>query len=322
MQQTINGIHHVTAIASNPQRNLDFYTQVLGLRLVKLTVNFDAPDTYHFYLADGSGSPGTILTFFPWPDARRGTHGTGQATMLAFSTPAGALGYWHDRLKSQGLTVSTPFRRFDEEGFAFQDPDGLQLELVAGYPGSDPEVEVWQAGPVPAEMALRGFHGITLLEEGFEATAELLTGVFNFYQTHEARNRVRFEAPSGQPGRKIDLISLPSAPAGRMGAGTVHHVAWRAADDAQQLSWRDTLIEKGLNVTQVLDRQYFHSIYFREPGGVLFEIATDPPGFTTDESIDCLGTSLKLPPWLEARRLEIARLLPDLLLPVGCPEPA
>ncbi len=322
MEAKIRGIHHITAIASDPQRNLDFYTRVLGLRLVKLTVNFDAPDTYHFYFADASGHPGTILTFFPWPGARRGLHGTGQATMLAFSIPPGSLGYWSDRLKQHGTTVSSPFERFDEEGFAFQDPDGLQVELVASQSGAEPEAAIWEGSPVPVEMALRGFHGVTLMEEGFEATMELLKDTFGFREIAQVENRARFEAPSGQPGRRIDLISLPAAPVGRMGAGVVHHVAWRAAGDAEQLAWREKLVAKGLDVTPVLDRQYFHSIYFREPGGVLFEIATDPPGFATDEGIDCLGTSLKLPPWLEPVRREIASQLPALELPETCPEPA
>ena len=320
MQLTIDGIHHITAIASDPQRNLDFYTQVLGLRLVKLTVNFDAPDTYHFYLSNGAGDPGTILTFFPWSDARRGLHGTAQAAKLALSIPSGAIGYWLDRLKSHGLTVSKPFQRFDEEGFAFDDPDGLQIELLAGQAESEPRGTAWQGGPVPVEMTVRGFHSVTLFEDAFKATAGLLGDVFGFRQTHLSDDRTRFEAPSDQPGRKIDLINQPGTPRGRMGAGIVHHVAWRAVDDTQQLAWRDKLIDRGLEVTPVIDRQYFHSIYFREPGGVLFEIATDPPGFAIDEDIDCLGTSLKLPPRLESRRLEITQMLPALQLPILCPD--
>ncbi len=321
MRTIIPGIHHVTAIASDPQRTLNFYTQMLGLRLVKLTVNFDDPETYHFYFGDARGHPGTILTFFPWPGVRPGRHGTGQADRLAFSIPSGSTGYWLERLENHGVTESKTFQRFDEEGLGFEDPDGLQLELIEDTM-PEPGVMAWEETSVPVEMALRGFHGITLLEEGFEATAELLRDTFGFRQTQEAENRARFEAPSTQPGRRIDLITLPAAPIGRMGAGIVHHVAWRAADDAQQLAWREELVNAGLDVTPVLDRQYFHSIYFREPGTVLFEIATDPSGFATDEEVGCLGTSLKLPPWLEPQRPEIRQRLPGLHLPVACPEPA
>lgn len=320
MDLSIPGIHHVTAIASDPQRNLDFYARILGLRLVKLTVNFDAPDTYHFYFGDEAGHPGTILTFFPWPGARRGNHGTRQASMVAFSIPTGATGFWVDRLKQAGAAVSSTVRRFDEELIPFTDPDGLQLELIATSPAES--VTPWQQGPIPPEVAVRGFYGITLLEEGFEATAELLGKTFGFRPTGETENRVRFEASSTQPGRRIDLISLPAASVGRMGAGIVHHIAWRTADDEQQRLWREKLVDLGLDVTPVLDRQYFHSIYFREPGGVLFEIATDPPGFAIDEGADCLGTSLKLPPWFEPQRAEIAPALPRLRLPTACPEPA
>ncbi|HEX7973005.1 MAG TPA: ring-cleaving dioxygenase [Anaerolineales bacterium] len=316
MESNIRGIHHVTAIASDPQRNLDFYTGVLGLRLVKLTVNFDAPDTYHFYFADGTGNPGTILTFFPWPGARQGVHGARQASTLAFSIPAGAAGFWVDRLKQHGVTASTG-ESFNEEVISFADPDGLQLELVAGE--TEAAVSPWEGGPVPAQAALRGFHGVTLQEEGYEATAALLSETFGFRLAYQAENRARFEAPSGQPGRRIDLVCLPAGALGRMGAGVVHHVAWRTGDEAQQLEWRKKLVGLGLNVTPVLDRQYFRSIYFREPGGVLFEIATDPPGFAIDESPQRLGTSLKLPPWFEPRREEISRQLPSLRLPASGP---
>ncbi|MGE5223492.1 MAG: ring-cleaving dioxygenase [Omnitrophica WOR_2 bacterium] len=320
MNQKISGIHHITAIASDPQRNLDFYTRILGLRLVKLTVNFDAPDTYHFYFGDEAGRPGTLLTFFPWPGARRGLHGSGQVDWISFSIPDEAEAYWVDRLTQHGLAVSPTEERFGEMVIPFADPDGLQLELVAS--NETPPAMGWEAGPVPPDLAVIGIHGITMLEEGFEQSAGLLRDTFGFSQSTQSEKRIRFEAPSGEPGRRVDILTSPDIPDGRMGAGIVHHVAWRTPNDEDQLAWREQLVEQGLDVTPVLDRQYFHSIYFREPGGVLFEIATDPPGFTLDEKIDCLGTSLKLPHWLEPKRDELVPLLPELKLPLGCPEPA
>lgn len=317
---TIRGIHHVTAVASDPQRNLDFYTRVLGLRLVKLTVNFDANEVYHFYFADETGSPGTVWTTFPWVRARKGHHGTGQAAFTAFSVPAGSLDFWRARLKEAGLAVSAPFERFGEEGLAFSDPDGLQIELIAST-GELPAAP-WADGPVPGEVALRGFHGVTLLLDEFDRSARLLSDVFGLRLAGETTGRLRFEAPAGAPGRRIDLLRLPGAPLGRMGTGIVHHVAWRVPDGASQLEWRERLVNLGYEVTPVRDRSYFHSIYFNEPGGVLFELATDSPGFATDETVACLGSALKLPPWLEPRREEIRRGLPVLALPSACPEPA
>ncbi|MFP3941752.1 MAG: ring-cleaving dioxygenase [Thermoanaerobaculia bacterium] len=311
MTAPIAGIHHVTAIATDPRRTLDFYTRVLGLRLVKRTVNFDDPGTYHLYFGDDLGRPGTVLTFFPWPLARRGIRGVGQATATAFSVPAGSLGFWQERLRGEGVAVEEPAERFGgEEGFAFQDPDGLKLELVA-HEGAD-ERPGWGRGPLPAEHAIRGFHSVTLSEQGYQATAELLTQVLGFRLVAEEGSRSRFEAGDGGPGARVDVHCAPSAPFGRVAAGSVHHVAWRVADEEAQAAWRERLAARGLNVTPVLDRQYFRSIYFREPGGVLFEIATDRPGFTLDESPDALGEALKLPPWLEPRRAEIEDALPEL----------
>jgi glyoxalase family protein len=309
----ILGIHHVTAIASDPQRNVDFYAGVLGLRLVKQTVNFDDPGTYHLYYGDGLGSPGTIMTFFPWPGAHSGKHGTGQTTTTAFSVPSGSLVFWQERLAKNKVEVRPPYRRFDEEVLAFEDHDGTYLELVA-HDTSDTR-DGWQQGPVPPDAAIRGFHGVTLSEEGYEQTAELLTGGMGFRKIGEAGNRFRFEAGQGGPGAYVDVVCLPEAQAGIMGAGIVHHVAWRAADDERQLQWRARLVDLGYNVTPVMDRQYFHSIYYREPGGVIFEIATDPPGFTFDESAETLGTQLRLPPWLEPQRARLLERLPPLKLP-------
>jgi glyoxalase family protein len=311
----VAGIHHVTALASDPATNVAFYTEVLGLRLVKRTVNFDDPSVHHLYYGDERGRPGTILTFFPWPLAVRGSRGTGQATVTSFSVPEGALGWWHDRLTSQGVVAESPAARFDEEAMTFLDPDGLKLELVA-HAGAA-RLPAWDGGPVPAEHAVRGLHSVTLAEEGYEATARLL-GDLGFRAAGELGNRFRFRTRAeGEPGVTVDVLCTPELGRGRISAGTVHHVAWRAAGAREQSAWRETLAERGLNVTPVLDRTYFRSIYFREPGGVLFEIATDGPGFTADEPVESLGTRLQLPPWLESRRARIESALPPLEAPGG-----
>ncbi|MPZ89785.1 MAG: ring-cleaving dioxygenase [Nitriliruptorales bacterium] len=307
------GLHHVTAIAGDPQRNVEFYLDVLGLRLVKRTVNFDAPDTYHLYYGDEVGHPGTILTFFPWPGAPRGRRGTGQTTTVAFSVPESSLGYWAERVRASGATMSTPHTREGEDVLVLLDPDGLQLELVA-HPDADPRPP-WEAGPVPAERAIRGLDHVALSEMGYEMTAGLLVDQLGFRLSREDGNRFRFDVGEGGPGARVDVLCQPDAPRGLVAAGTVHHVAWRAPDDPVQLDWRARLVEQGLDVTPVLDRQYFHSIYFREPGGVLFEIATDPPGFTKDEPVERLGQALRLPPWLESERSWIERQLPELKVP-------
>ncbi len=305
----ILGIHHVTAIASDPQRNLDFYTGVLGLRLVKLTVNFDDPGAYHLYYGDEAGHPGTILTFFAWPGAPHGRRGTQQAT-TSFSIPENALGYWMERFKVRGVAFEKPIVRPDEEALVFFDPDGLQLELVAhdAAEARDP----WRDGPVPGEHAIRGFHSVTLLEQLYERTASLLTETLGFHFAQESGERLRYEVNHGGIGAMVDVLRQPREMPGRVAVGSVHHVAWRTPDDEQQLAWRREIDHAGLDVTQVMDRQYFHSIYFREPGGVLFEIATDPPGFAVDETLEQLGTQLKLPPWLEPMRADIERGLPPV----------
>lgn len=309
----ILGIHHITAIASDPQLNLDFYTGVLGLRLVKKTVNFDDPGTYHFYFGDDLGRPGSILTFFPWLRARRGSRGVGQATVAAFSVPEEAIGFWLNRLQSSGVTVDDPSSRFDEEFLTFLDPDGLKLELVA-HRGTV-ESEIPGSGPVPAENAIRGFHSVTLEEKELEVTADFLEKTMGFRLVAELDNRHRFEVVSEGVASLVDVLYAPSGTHGSIAAGTVHHVAWRVAGDEEEEWWRDRLLAAGHHVSPVMDRQYFHSIYFREPGGVLFEIATDPPGFGVDESIEALGTALKLPPWLEEDRETIEAALPRLVSP-------
>ena len=309
----IEGLHHVTAIAGEPQSNINFYTGVLGLRLVKLTVNFDDPTTYHLYYGDGQGHPGTILTFFPWPGAYAGRIGTGQLTVTSFAVPEKSLAYWRERLRKRGIEFEDARSDFGEEMLFLRDPDGLQLEVVSTS-NANPD-RVWERGPVPTEHAIRGFHRVTLSENGYERTASLLTDTLGFKQIAKVGNRFRYVVADGVPSAIVDLICAPEARPGRIAVGTVHHVAWRTATDDEQVRWRDTLIEHEYDVTPIIDRQYFHSIYFREPGGVLFEIATDPPGFATDETVERLGTSLKLPARLEAARPELEQLLPTVELP-------
>ena len=319
-----SGIHHVTAIASDPQRNLDFYAGVLGLRLVKRTVNFDDPTTYHFYFGDELGRPGTLLTFFPWPDARRGRQGAGQAAVTSFAIVPGSVGFWLERLLRKHVDFEPPVTRFDDERvISFKDPDGLLLELVANprVERDDAQREILGDGTVPAEHAIRGLYSVTLWQDGNQRTAELLTGCLGFHAAREQGSIFRFTANDGAPGSILDLRIVPGLWRGVTGAGIVHHIAFRAASDDDQRAARDELEEAGYNVTPVLDRDYFRSVYFREPGGVLFEIATDPPGFTVDEMPSMLGRALKLPAWLEPRRFEIEALLPNIHLPVGLPGP-
>ena len=315
MSQQILGLHHVTAIASDPQSNVDFYIGVLGLRLVKRTVNFDDPGTYHLYYGDETGRPGTILTFFPWPHARRGQRGVGQATVTSFSIPEGSLGYWQDRLQAQGLVAEEPRVRFDEAALTFLDPDGLKLELVA-HAGAE-RVAAWAGGPVPERHAVRGFHSVTLTERSAEPTAELLTQGLGLHRLDQEGGRTRFGVDEDGPGGRVDIVTEPGGGFGHIAAGTVHHVAWRTADNREQEAWRQELVGRGLGVSAIYDRQYFRSIYFREPGGVLFEIATDPPGFGLDERPEELGAGLKLPPWLESQRLRIEAVLPAIEMPVA-----
>jgi glyoxalase family protein len=314
MDTEIRGLHHVTAIASDPQRNLDFYVGLLGLRFVKRTVNFDDPGSYHFYFGDGRGTPGTILTFFPWPGARRGIRGTGQIDATAFAISPDSLSYWLDRFKQRHVTAERTSPCFGEEGIRFVDPDGLLIELIAS--SSLPQVEPWPDSPIPQEHVLHGFHSVSAALEGYERTARLITDSFGYRLVEESGNRFRFASlDDAAPGRIIDLLCLPDTAMGRVAAGSVHHIAFRAKDDHEQLQWREHLVERGFNVTPVMDRVYFHSIYFREPGGVLFEIATEPPGFTLDENLNELGTHLRLPPWMESARSQIEKILTPIQTP-------
>jgi glyoxalase family protein len=312
MPSTITGIHHVTAIASDPQRNLDFYTEVLGLWLVKLTVNFDDPGSYHFYFADAAGSPGTILTFFPWPGARRGTVGNGQVSATAFAVPRASLEYWRQRLRDQNVPAEDLPPRFGDPVLRFSDPDGLHLELIGA--AADTPARAW-GDAIPSADAIRGFHSATLSEEGYEKTAQLLQGTMGWRLETSEGERFRYRAPQAGGGSIVDVVCRPDGTHGQLGAGTVHHIAWRTPDDAEQLAWRRTLVDSGYNVSPVMDRTYFHSIYYREPGGVLFEIATDPPGFALDETQDHLGERLMLPPQYERHREALEQALPRLTLP-------
>ncbi|GAA1442494.1 ring-cleaving dioxygenase [Nocardiopsis tropica] len=309
------GIHHVTAIASDPQANADFYLNALGMRLVKRTVNFDAPETYHLYYGDRAGNPGTIMTFFPWPDAPRGRIGAGQATTTTLSVPEGSLGWWAEHLASLGVHATRPAERGEEDVLVLRDPDGLAIELAASADAHD--TDPWDGGAVPPEHAVRGIRAVTLTEQDVEGTVEMLSGQLGFRLESEDGDRLRFRTGGSGDGvgTIVDVLAAPGAERGLVAAGTVHHVAYRAPDGDAQEAWRWTLENDGVGVTEIRDRTYFTSIYFREPGGVLLEIATDGPGFDYDEPLLALGRELRLPPWLEPDREEIARRLPALEVP-------
>ena len=313
MKHALSGLHHITAIASDPQQNVDFYTGVLGLRLVKITINYDDPGSYHFYYGDEAGRPGSILTFFAWPAGYPGGRGTAQATATSFSVPEGSLSGWQKRFDRHHVRYEPPIRRWDEEVLTFYDPDGLQLELVAHLDAE--ERPAWNEGPIPLELATRGFHSVTLSLQDKARTADLLTGTLGFQLLREEGNRARYVAGDSGTARTVDILTLPGVLQGGMGVGSVHHVAWRTPTDAQQEAWQELLAKERYQVSPVMDRQYFHSIYFREPGGVLFEIATDAPGFIADEPLESLGTRLCLPEWLEPNRDKIQKGLLKLTLP-------
>ena len=316
------GLHHVTAICSNPQKNIDFYTKLLGLRLVKLTVNFDDPTTYHLYYGDEIGHPGTILTFFPWPDAPKGYRGTGQAITTSFLISPNSINFWTDRLKNSDICFEGPMKRFDdndeEQVIKLYDPDGLELELIAHPSAKENDERFWKDGPISYENGIRGFYSVSLSEEGYERTSEILNEL-GYKMIKNEGNRFRFQIEDSQSntaGAKIlDVLCLPYTPYGRIGIGTVHHIAFRTPSNENQISIRKNIIKLGLNPTPVIDRTYFHSVYFREPGGVLFEIATDPPGFTVDQKVQDLGERLVLPRWLEPIRERLEKALPKIDLP-------
>jgi catechol 2,3-dioxygenase-like lactoylglutathione lyase family enzyme len=308
------GIHHITAICGDPQRNIDFYTGVLGLRLVKRTVNYDDPGTYHFYYGDGTGTPGSLLTFFPWPGLPRGRQGTGQAVVISFAIAQSSLGYWIDRLLRSSVPHTGPEKRGEEQVLSLRDPDGLLLELVTD--GRAEERPVWDGSGVSASHAIHGFHSVTLWEDGYDDTAALLTNQLGFRHARQASEEMFwFSAGDDGPGTRVAVRVAPGFWRGAMGVGTIHHVAWRAADDAAQIALRDIVHQRGCNPTPVIDRTYFHSVYFHEPGGVLFELATDGPGFAVDEAPDALGEHLTLPPRLERHRAQIEAQLPPIHVP-------
>jgi glyoxalase family protein len=310
-----SGIHHVTMIAGDVQRNVDFYAGVLGMRLVKRTVNFDDPNTYHLYYGDETGSPGTLLTFFPWPGGRRGREGAGQFASVSLAIPSGSLGFWLERLVRHGVAHEALATRFGERVLAFRDPDGLPVELVASPAAA--RIPGW-SGAVPAEHAVRGVHAMTLWTADPGATTRLLEGAFGMRRLATEEHTTRFvpATPNASGiGTALDVRDVTGFREGAGGVGTVHHVAWRVPDDEHELALRARVRDSGLGTTEVIDRKYFHSVYFREPGGALFEIATDLPGFTVDEPLATLGESLVLPPWLEPERGAIAAALPAIELP-------
>lgn len=314
MNPTISGIHHVTAVTADAQKNVGFYCGVLGLRLVKLTVNFDDPRSHHLYYGDELGRPGTIMTFFAWPGVPRGRIGPPQVSSTAFAVPEGSLDFWLSHLMGQGVEVAPPEERLGQRVLRFHDPDGMSIEITSVH---KPAGKPWASGVVPPEHAIHGFDHVTISEEGYERTADILTTLMGFAAQGSEGNRFRYRTGASGDGvaSTVDLLCVPGARHGLMGAGAVHHVAFRTPDGAEQRDWRERVAQAGLNVSPIMDRKYFQSIYYREPGGVLFEIATDGPGFTADEPSHALGSALMLPASLEGQRVEIETHLPGLQLP-------
>ncbi|CAK8581728.1 ring-cleaving dioxygenase [Priestia megaterium] len=303
MSKKTAGIHHITAIVGHPQENVDFYAGVLGLRLVKQTVNFDDPGTYHLYFGNEGGKPGTIITFFPWANARQGKIGDGQVGVTSYVVPKGAMDFWEQRLAKFGIPA-TKMERFGEQYLEFDDPHGLHLEIVEREEG---EKNTWQAGEIKPDVAIKGFGGATLLSVKPHETAQLLEDVMGLKKIGEEGDFIRFQS-SADIGNVIDL-KLTTIGRGQMGVGTVHHIAWRAKDDEDQLEWQKYVADSGYGVTAVRDRNYFNAIYFKEHGEILFEIATDPPGFAHDESLETMGEKLMLPEQYETHRDQIEKAL-------------
>lgn len=312
MESRILGLHHITAIAGDAQRNYDFYTKVLGLRLVKRTVNFDDPKTYHFYFADEVGTPGSILTFFPWSNVRQGKNGVGMATEIGYSVPPGSLDFWKARFEKLHIGQDIISERFGERHLSFQDPDGLWLNLIE--PKQKDGRKGWETAEIIADAAVKGFHTVTLALGNIEATAAILTEVFGYRRTEQDGNLYRYRTDAVENAALIDLLEIPEAPRGIHAGGTNHHVAFRVKDEEVLMELREKILARGLQITDKINRDYFFSLYFREPGGVLFEIATDNPGFATDETIENLGSSLQLPRRYESMRGQIEEGLPEIIL--------
>jgi glyoxalase family protein len=310
MDNQILGLHHITAIADNAKINHHFYTTVLGLRLVKKTVNFDDPSTYHFYFGNETGDPGTILTFFPWEGIGAGKTGTGMATEIGYAVPASSFEFWTERFKRFGVKLGEVSESFGEQFLPFQDPDGLNMKLI--IPKNNDERKAWETIEVKSDTATKGFHSVVLTLKNIKATAEILTDIFGYRLLEQDGNHYRFVTDAIETASIVDIIELPAGTHGVSAAGTNHHVAFRVKDEATQMAFHEKIVSKGLNITPKINRDYFYSLYFREPGGVLFEIATDNPGFAIDETSDALGSGLRLPKQYEAMRDKIEKVLPAL----------
>lgn len=310
MKEHHKGIHHITGLSGDAQRNADFYVKSLGMRLVKKSVNQDDPGTYHLFYGNADGSPGSGLTFFPWPMARQGKPGLGEAIKVAFTVPSESMNFWAERFGEQGIDFDGPYTRFGQQAIGFKDPDYLQLELV--FDEEVKQIKGWEKGTVPAEHGIRGFKGTTLRLKETEPTAKVLEHVFEFQETDSSGNSRHYttNAPIGESVIIEEGQEKPSA----NGRGIIHHVAFRAGNDNELEALREKVLKMGLSPTEVIDRHWFHSVYFKSPGGVLFEIATDGPGYAVDEDADKLGQKLILPPWLESRREMIEKRLPEINL--------
>lgn len=308
MENKILGLHHITAIAGDAKRNFNFYSKILGLRFIKKTVNFDDPGTYHFYFGDETGSAGTILTFFPWGEGiQQGQKGAGMATEIGYSVPKGSLDFWQKRFEQYNVIYNKPAEKFGEKYLTFLDPDGLKLELIESKTGDDRKG--WETDEVKADVATKGFHNITLTLNDIKPTAAILTEIFGYKLIDQDVNRYRYATDAVENAAIVDLVELTNENRGYVANGSVHHVAFRVQNDEILMHFREKIEAYGLSITPQIDRQYFHSLYFREPGGVLFEIATDNPGFTVDESLEELGQNLKLPAQYESQRSAIEKHL-------------
>jgi glyoxalase family protein len=313
--ESLKGIHHVTAMAGDPQSNVDFYCGILGLRLIKLTVNFDDPNTYHLYYGDAVGSPGTVVTFFPLGQNLRGTVGTGEVTTVSFAVPTGSLAFWQEHLEKHSIAVSPVAERWSFTRMELHDPDGIKIEIVED-PTPRPFV-FWQDGGIPESFAIRGFFGVTMSVVSATDSVRFLTDRMGAIPRGTLGTSELLVIGESEKAGFIEILALGHRQRGQMGPGSVHHLAWRVANDEEQMAWQSKLRDNGIGVTPVRDRKYFHSIYFREPGEVLFEIATDPPGFTVDEPRESLGAKLQLPEWLECERRFLQKILPPLKVPAS-----